>query len=247
MNSGIRLDNLTVFYDRVAAITAVTGSFMPGSLTAVVGPNGAGKTTLLKAIAGILRPCAGHVSRLGDGSGEIAYLPQQAAIDRDFPVTVLDTVLLGHWRRTGPFRAMGRLSRNAAHQALAAMGMAGYEQRLIGALSTGQFQRVLFARVMLQDCPVILLDEPFSALDATTSVDLLAQIRQWHHEGRTIIAVLHNLQQVCDHFPRTLLLHHQVIAWGNTASVMQANRLFEPGAQARTRPVTHAHSYRQSA
>src|SRR5699024_9660618 len=114
MNSGIRLDNLSIHYARFAAIAHVSCSFATGSLTAVVGANGAGKTTLLQSIAGILRPSAGRISRLGDDAGAIAYLPQQAAIDRDFPISVLDTALLGYWRRTGPFRAITHSLRDDA-------------------------------------------------------------------------------------------------------------------------------------
>jgi zinc/manganese transport system ATP-binding protein len=158
--AAIRLDDLTLGYDRHPAVHHLSGSFGPGSLTAIVGPNGAGKTTLLKAIVGLLRPLAGRIDLGAIRRAEIAYLPQQADIDRSFPISVLDMVQLGHWGRIGVFGRISPAMRAAAGQALEAVGLTSFEQRPIGSLSAGQFQRALFARTLLQDCPVILLDEP---------------------------------------------------------------------------------------
>lgn len=246
MNCGIRLDDLTVCYDQQAAIDRVSGTFAPGTLTAIIGPNGAGKTTLLKAISGMLKPTAGHVQRLGD-TCDIAYLPQQAAIDRSFPITVMDTVMLGHWRRIGLFRAVTARLRATAQQALDAVGLRGFDKRAIGALSAGQFQRVLFARVLLQDSPIILLDEPFNAIDADTTADLLDVVQRWHAEQRTVIAVLHDLAQVRAHFPHTLLLEHEVLDWGETAVVMQSKQPAHADALVQNRAARGSARYRASA
>lgn len=201
------------------------GAFDTGSLTALVGPNGAGKTTLLKTIAGLLRPEAGQVDRRVPGD-RIAYLPQQAEIDHTFPVRVRDMVELGFWQRLGAFGGVSARQRRLAADALAAVGLSGFAKRAIGSLSAGQFQRVLFARLLLQDATVILLDEPFNAIDARTSADLLGVIARWHGEGRTVIAVLHDLEQVRAHFPRTLLMARTVIDWGPTDRVLRAENLF---------------------
>lgn len=222
----IRIDNLTVAYDRHPAVHHLSGEFRPGSLTAVVGPNGAGKSTLLKAITGTMAASEGRIDLGGLGRREIGYLPQQANIDRSFPISVLDTVLLGHWARSRSFLGLRRADRHRAEEALEAVGLGGFAPRIVGTLSAGQFQRVLFARVLLQDCPVVLLDEPFNAIDARTTADLLDVVRRWHAEQRTVIAVLHDLEQVRAYFPDTLYLAREPVAWGATAEVLtSANQM----------------------
>ncbi len=223
--TGIALHNLTVAYRGHPVVHHLSGEFAPGSLTAVVGPNGAGKTSLLAAITGSLRPVEGQVHVGAALRGRIAWLPQQAAIDRSFPLRVFDLVALGHWARVGSFKALAGPQREQVHAALHAVGLGGFERRSIGELSAGQFQRVLFARVLLQDAPVILLDEPFNAIDARTTADLLAVVARWHTEARTVIAVLHDLEQVRDHFHHTLLLARRCVAWGPTAQVLRADNL----------------------
>jgi zinc/manganese transport system ATP-binding protein len=224
--ASIRLRNLTVAYRRHPAVHHLSGEFAAGSLTAVVGPNGAGKTSLLAAIMGRVRPAGGEV-QFGTGSrAHMAWLPQQAEIDRSFPLRVFDLAALGHWSRVGSFRGISPTQHDAVHRALETVGLSGFERRRIAELSAGQFQRVLFARVLLQDAPVILLDEPFNAIDARTTADLLTVIAQWHAEARTVIAVLHDLEQVRAHFEHTLLMARRCIAWGPTAEVLRAENLF---------------------
>lgn len=230
--SVVRLTDLTLGYRRHPAVHHLSGGFREGSLTAVVGPNGAGKSTLLKAIVGALKPFDGRVTLHGLTAGDIAYLPQQAEVEREFPIDVLDTVLLGHWRRVGVFRSMGRALTRQAEEALAAVGLGGFARRPIGALSAGQFQRVLFARMLLQDARLILLDEPFTAIDARTTADLLDVVRRWHGERRTVVAVLHDLDQVRGHFPDTLLLAREPIAWGRTTDSLTAANLDRARAMA---------------
>jgi zinc/manganese transport system ATP-binding protein len=222
----ILLSNLTVAYRGHPAVHHLSGEFAPGSLTAVVGPNGAGKTSLLAAIMGRIRPAEGRVSFDGASRDGIAWLPQQAEIDRSFPIRVFDLVALGHWGRLGCFRGIAAPQRDAVGDALEAVGLGGFQRRTIAELSAGQFQRVLFARVLLQDAPVILLDEPFNAIDARTTADLLAVVARWHAEARTVIAVLHDLEQVRLHFDRTLLMARRCVAWGPTAEVLHAENLF---------------------
>ncbi|RAI58946.1 metal ABC transporter ATP-binding protein [Roseicella frigidaeris] len=219
----IRLTDLTVSYGRRPAVHHLSGRFAPGSLTAVVGPNGAGKSTLLRTLAGLQQPESGRVE---GAAGQVALLPQAVALDRAFPIACLDLVLFGLWGESGAFRAVTRAGRERARAALAAVGLGGFEARPVGSLSTGQFQRLLFARLLLQDAPVILLDEPFNALDARTAADLLAMVHRWHGEGRTVIAVLHDLELVQREFPEALLLARDCLGWGPTeAALSAANRL----------------------
>ncbi len=230
--STIRLDDLTVAYGGHPAVHHVSGSFEPGSLTAIAGANGAGKSTLIKAIMGDLRPASGSITFTNVSRSAIGYLPQAAEIERRFPIDVLDTVLLGAWRRTGAFGSVSRQQRAAAERALAAVRLDGFEKRPVGDLSAGQFQRVLFARLILQDAPLILLDEPFTAIDARTTADLLAIIADWRDEGRTVIAVLHDQDQIRRHFPVTLLLARECVAWGRTDDVMSQVNLARANALA---------------
>ena len=230
MGEIIRLHGVTFGYERHPAVHHLSGAVRTGSLTAVIGPNGAGKSTLLKGIMGLLRPLEGRVELVGLKPAEVAYLPQQAEIDRSFPVNVLDTVLLGHWRTTGAFGAMTAPLLARGREALAAVGLAEFERRPIASLSAGQFQRVLFARMLVQDARLILLDEPFSAIDDRTTLDLLRLVAGWHGEGRTVMVVSHDFEQVRTHFPEALLLAREPVAWGPSADVLTPANL----ARART-------------
>ena len=216
----LRLENVTVAYDRHPAVHHLSCDFAAGSLTALVGPNGGGKSTLLKAIAGLVPLASGHIEHFGRATQALAYLPQVSEVDRSFPLRVVDVVNLGHWRRIG---ALGRIDAAATATSLAAIarvGLKGLEHRSIGALSVGQFQRVLFARLMVQDAAVILLDEPFNAVDHKTSADLMRIVLDWHHAGRTVIAALHDLEHVKRDFPRALLMARELVAWGDSAEVV---------------------------
>ncbi len=221
----ITLKNLTLGYERHPAVHHLSGAFEAGSMTAVVGPNGSGKSTLLKGITGILRPLGGRIDRGGMKPKQIAYLPQYLEIDRSFPITVLDTVILGLWHDIGFFGGMKRELWAKAEKALATVGLVGFETRAISDLSGGQFRRVMFARILLQNSPVVVLDEPFTSIDAQTTFDLLEVIKHWHCENRIIIAALHDFEQVRTYFPRTLLLARQLIGWGETRNVLTEENL----------------------
>lgn len=224
--SAVRLVDLTVSHQRHPAVHHLSGTLEAGSLTAIVGPNGAGKSSLLDALAGRIAASTGRIEIDQALAGRLAYLPQQSQIDRSFPIGVLDLVAMGHWPRCGAFGAVDGELRTRAREALASVGLTGFEARRIGDLSVGQFQRVLFARVLLQDAQLILLDEPFNAVDARTSAELLRVVQRWHGESRTVVAVLHDLEIVREHFPQTLLLAREAVAWGPTAQVLRAENLF---------------------
>jgi len=225
MAAQIQFQDVTLGYDRHPAVHHLNGEVATGALVAVIGPNGAGKSTLFRGLAGILKPLSGSIHLGGLDIKDIAYLPQTADIDRSFPISVFDFVGTGLWRSVGFFGGMGRAARDKITQALAAVGLNGFENRSIGTLSGGQMQRMLFARVLLQDARLIVLDEPFNAIDAKTSADLLALVKRWHGEGRTVMAALHDMELVRNHFPETLLLARGPVAWGATAEVLTADNL----------------------
>jgi zinc/manganese transport system ATP-binding protein len=222
--AALTLADLTICHGRRPAVHHLSGRFAPGSLTAIVGPNGAGKSTLLRALAGLHSPESGRIAQAG--TARIALLPQLASLDRAFPIACRDVVMQGLWPRIGAFRAVPADEQARVDAALAAVGLAGLAKRPVGSLSAGQLQRLLFARLLVQDADILLLDEPFNAVDAKTAADLLRLIRQWHGEGRTVIAVLHDLDLVAREFPETLLLARDLIAWGPTEQALSpANRL----------------------
>jgi zinc/manganese transport system ATP-binding protein len=220
----VKIDNLTVSYRQHPALHHISGVFAAGSLTAVVGPNGSGKSTLLKAIMGLV-PTAGGSIKVSVPCARIAYLPQLAEIDRSFPMDVHDCILLGCWPRHGAWGGVGAAQMESIHAALDSVGLQGFENRTLSSLSSGQLQRVLFARLLVQDADLILLDEPFNAMDSNTITTLLATVNRWHRQQRTVVAVLHDDAQVREHFPQTVLLARKLIDWGPTARVMTEQRL----------------------
>jgi len=249
--SAIRIEDLTLGYEGHPAVHHLDGVFEQGSLTAIMGPNGSGKSTLLKGIIGAVKPLGGRVVLDNLSWRDIAYLPQSAEIDRSFPAVVSDLVALGFWKQRGLFAAIRGIDHKALEAALDAVGLSGFEQRPIDTLSGGQLQRALFARVLVQDAPVILLDEPFAAIDQRTVADLTRLIQQWHGEGRTVIAVLHDADLVRAAFPQTLLLAREQIAWGDTASALTPENLlaartmveaWDDDAPWHDAPVAHDHA-----
>jgi zinc/manganese transport system ATP-binding protein len=231
----IRLVNLTLGYDRRPAVHHLDGEIAPGAGLAVCGPNGAGKSTLLKGLAGLLAPLGGRIERSGASARDMAYLPQLLEVDRSFPINVRDFVGMGALRRVGLFGRLDAAERARAADALARVGMSGMEDRPIDTLSGGQMQRALFARLIVQDRRVILLDEPFGAIDEATTADLLALIAHWRAEGRTVVAVLHELDLARRAFPQTLLLAREPIAWGETRATLSPQNL------ARARAMSEAY------
>ncbi|QEW23250.1 Iron(3+)-hydroxamate import ATP-binding protein FhuC (plasmid) [Paracoccaceae bacterium] len=246
MTCVLSFQNLSLGYDRHPAVHHLDTQILGGSLTAIVGPNGAGKSTLLKGVMGTLAPLEGKVLLRNVARDDIAYLPQQSDIDRSFPLSVLDLVAMGLWRETGAFGRLRSNHRRRITKAIAAVGLDGFDTRPIGALSGGQMQRALFARLLLQDARLVLLDEPFTAIDARTMADLLVIVRRWHGEGRTVLAVLHDVDTVRAHFPDTLLLARELVAHGPTAKVLTAENRMRARAMAEA-PDPHAPPCRRTA
>jgi zinc/manganese transport system ATP-binding protein len=227
MSAALAFQNLTLGYDRHPAVHHLSGEIAEGALLAVVGPNGAGKSTLLKGIVGAIHPLGGKIARNGLATNDIAYLPQIAEIDRTFPISVYDLVAMGLWRRAGLLGGIGASDRERIANAVDAVGLRGFENRAIGTLSGGQMQRALFARLLLQDARVILLDEPFSSLDSKTVSDLLELVHRWHGEKRTVVAVLHDHELVRKNFPEALLLAREPVAWGSTPNTLSPENLLK--------------------
>ena len=226
----IAIENLTVSYQRKPAVHHVDMQFDDASMWAIFGPNGAGKSTLLKAVMGLLKCNTGKVSWQGISRRDIAYLPQQADIDRSQPMTVFELAAMGLWYEIGFFGGVNAAQKKRVMQALERVEMAEFAHRQIGHLSNGQFQRVLFARMLAQDAKFLLLDEPFNAVDAKTTYALLDVLRHCNNEGRAVIAILHDYEQVRSYFPNTLLIAREKITAGKTEDVLTDSFLQQANA-----------------
>ncbi|QJT82185.1 metal ABC transporter ATP-binding protein [Kosakonia sp. MUSA4] len=212
----IELDHLVAGYDRLAITPALCGTLERGSMTAIVGANGCGKSTLLKTLAGFLPPVSG-VLRWQPSRPTIGWLAQRHALESQFPLTVQDVVCMGCWPRISLFRGLNRDARKRVAQGLERVGLTAMARETIDTLSGGQFQRMLFARVWVQNAPLVMLDEPFTGIDEITSQVLMEQIVDMHREGQTILAVLHDSERVARYFPQTLRLGEKAAQWGASA------------------------------
>ncbi|QGU88642.1 metal ABC transporter ATP-binding protein [Erwinia sorbitola] len=208
----IVLNQLVVGYQYRAVTPALGGEFMRGSMTALVGANGCGKSTLLKTICGMLPAVSGSLSFTAPRPS-IAWLPQHSEIEKNFPLTVFDLVAMGFWRRCGWLRGISRGQRQQAMQALERVDMLSCADAAPGTLSGGQLQRVLFARLLVQDAELLLLDEPFTGVDSHTVALLLELLAERHRAGCTLIVVLHDMATVAQHFPQVLRLKEQHSEW----------------------------------
>ena len=219
----LHVEDLTVSYRDAPVLWDIDIDIPPGVMAAVVGPNGAGKSTLLKAALGLVHPAAGHVRvfglPFGRARGRVAYVPQRASVDWDFPTDVLDVVTMGTYGRLGWFRRPGRAARADALAALERVGMQDYARRQIGQLSGGQQQRVFLARALVQGADLYLLDEPMAGVDAPTERAIVAVLKALRDEGRTIVVVHHDLSTVQRYFDWLVLLNRRVVAQGPVAEV----------------------------
>jgi manganese/zinc/iron transport system ATP- binding protein len=221
----VEVRGLSVAYGDRPALEDVTWTAAPG-LTAVVGPNGAGKSTLLRAALGLVPAQGGEVRILGAPAGamrgRVGWLPQRAAVDWDFPASALDVVAMARTPRFRWFGPLPRREREAARAALAEVGMEDQADRQIGRLSGGQQQRVFLARGLAQDASVLLMDEPFAAVDAATEATIVAVLHRLAAEGRSVVAVHHDLPTVPAYFDHVLLLNRRVVAAGPVAEAFTA-------------------------
>jgi manganese/zinc/iron transport system ATP- binding protein len=214
----LELHDMTVSYHRKPVLWDVDLTVPEGKLIAVVGPNGAGKSTLLKATLGLIPLASGKVLIYGRPYEEmrrsVGYVPQRESVDWDFPVTVLDVVLMGRYGRLGWFRRPGRADREAARECLAKVGLGEFERRQISQLSGGQQQRVFLARALAQEARVYFMDEPFAGVDAATERAILELLHELRTGGKTVLVVHHDLQTVREYFDHVILLNMRVVAHG---------------------------------
>ena len=221
----ITLDDLSVNYGPQRALQNVSGVFHEGALVAVAGPNGSGKSTLLKVLAGVIRPSSGRLNFAKKKKPVMAYLPQTSHLMRDFPISVEELVFTGFYSEVGEVGDVGEKHKRKVVKALKDVGLGGYEKRSVGELSNGEFQRALFARVIVQNAPIILLDEPFTAVDAETTARLIRLLLKWHEEGRTVICVLHDLLMIRKYFPESMVLHGKCLGLGHTHDMFEQKLL----------------------
>ena len=222
----LHVRQLVKHFGGVQAVKGVSFEVHPGECVALIGPNGAGKSTLLKSLMGLIKADTGHIEWQGLCRQDIAYLPQQSDIDRSQPMNVYELAAMGLWYEIGFFGKVNTAQHARIQAALAQVEMADFARRPIGQLSNGQFQRVLFARMLVQNAKVLLLDEPFNAVDAKTTFALLEVLRQYHSRQHcTVVAVLHDYEQVRAYFPNTLLLAREKVAAGRTEVVLTDSHL----------------------
>ena len=224
----IDVRNLTVSYGQQPVLRSISFGVPAGQLVGIVGPNGAGKSTLLRAILGLIHLDSGTVTLDGEpieaNRHRIAYVPQTEAVDWDFPVTVLDVVTMGRYARLGWFGRPNRKDRQTAIEALDMVAMGEYADRHIRQLSGGQQQRVFLARALCQRADVLLLDEPFSGVDAATEQAIYDLIQRLTSQGKTLLVVNHDLS-VLDRFDSVMLLNQRIVAWGPTSEVVNEENL----------------------
>lgn len=217
----ITLNALEIGYQGKSITPPLNGTFHAGTLTALVGANGTGKSTLLKTLAGLVPPVSGSVE-LAVSRKQMAWLPQHSEIDKTFPITVFDLVAMGYWQVCGWFGGINRAMRQNIMAALAQVGMEAFATAQPGSLSGGQLQRVLFARLLLQDAPLLLLDEPFTGVDSATEKLLIEHLKARHRAGCTLIVVLHDMATVAAHFQQSLCLSCAHAEWHGLAHSVSA-------------------------
>ena len=227
--SPLAVRGMTVSYGEKPAVFSVDMTVKAGSMTAIIGPNGAGKSTLLKACLGIVKPLSGQVEVMGRPLAEmrakIAYVPQRASVDWDFPTRVIDVVLMGLYREVGLLGRLRGAHIDRARACLDRVGMVAFADRQIGQLSGGQQQRVFLARALAQEADLYLLDEPFAGVDAATEKAIIAVLKSLKAEGKTVVAVHHDLATVGDYFDHVFMINVRRIAEGPVATAFTAESL----------------------
>ncbi len=228
-DSPLMVRGLTVSYGQKPAVFSVDMTVRAGAMTAIIGPNGAGKSTLLKAALGIVKPLSGQVQVYGktleSQRARIAYVPQRASVDWDFPTRVIDVVLMGLYRQLGLLGRVRAHHRATAMDCLNRVGMRDFADRQIGQLSGGQQQRVFLARALAQDADLYLLDEPFAGVDAATEKAIISVLKSLRAEGKTVVVVHHDLATVAEYFDNVFLINTRKVAEGTVAEAFTADML----------------------
>ena len=225
----LKIEQLTVNYDKTPVLWDVNLTIPQGKLVGIIGPNGAGKSTLLKSMIGMIRPLSGKVEFFGQPLKKVrhrvAYVPQRNSVDWDFPITALDVVLMGRYRRFNLFKRPKIADREAAKKALEAVGMLAFADRQIGQLSGGQQQRLFIARALVQDADIYLMDEPFAGVDTATEKAIIVLLEQLKCQGKTLCIVHHDLNTVDRYFDWVVLLNTCLVATGPVSEVFHAEAI----------------------
>lgn len=228
-NPAVEVHDLTVAYQKKPVLWGIDLTVPEGCIAGIIGPNGAGKSTLLKTLMGLLTPASGYVQLYGKTLEEvrqrISYVPQRESVDWDFPVSVLDVVMMGRYPKLGLFKKPRKADKDAAMECLVRVGMENFAGRQISQLSGGQQQRVFLARALAQDADLYLMDEPFAGVDAATEAAIITLLRDMSSKGKTIIVVHHDLQSASEYFSWILLLNMRLIASGPTEKAFTAELL----------------------
>ncbi len=227
--TALELHDLTVAYHKRPVLYGVDVEIPEGKLVGIVGPNGAGKSTLIKAVMGVVQPSSGWVKVFGGDAGEsitrLGYVPQRESVDWDFPVNVMDVVLMGRYGKLGLFKRPTKADREKAKECLEKVNMLPLANRQIANLSGGQQQRVFLARALAQESDVYLMDEPFAGVDAATESAIVMLLREMRDVGKTVIVVHHDLSTARDYFDMLMLLNMRVVAFGDTKEVFTGELL----------------------
>lgn len=228
-SSPLSVRGMTVSYGQKPVVFSVDLTVVQGSMTAIIGPNGAGKSTLLKAALGIIKPLAGQSMIYGKPLSvqrqRIAYVPQRASVDWDFPTRVIDVVMMGLYRELGLLRRLRQSHTDRAMDCLSRVGMVDFADRQIGQLSGGQQQRVFLARALAQGADLYVLDEPFAGVDAATEKAIIDVLKDLKAEGKTVVAVHHDLSTVTEYFDRVFMINTSKIAEGSVAEAYTRENL----------------------
>lgn len=230
-DAALAIRSMTVSYGQKPAVFSVDMTVPRGSMTAIIGPNGAGKSTLLKAALGVIKPLAGSATvfdqPVENARARIAYVPQRASVDWDFPTRVLDVVLMGLYRELGLLGRLGGTHKTRAMECLERVDMQDFAKRQIGQLSGGQQQRVFLARALAQNADLYFLDEPFSGVDAATEKAIINVLQGLRADGKTVVAVHHDLSTVPDYFDRVFLINTTRVAEGTVEEAFTPQTLQE--------------------
>ena len=219
----LELHDLTVSYAKKPVLYGVDVQVPQGALVGIIGPNGAGKSTMIRAIMGLTPVSGGWVKIFGQSFDQarhrVGYVPQREQVDWDFPVNVMDVVLMGRYGRRGWLRRVTKEDRRIAEDSLEMVGMLPFRNRQISNLSGGQQQRVFLARALAQQSDFYLMDEPFAGVDATTERAIVTLLQELQSQGKTILVVHHDLTTAREYFDHLLLLNMRLVAFGKTADV----------------------------
>ena len=229
MIPALELHDLTVSYAKKPVLYGVDVQVPQGALVGIIGPNGAGKSTMIRAIMGLLPLSSGWVQVFGESFEKarhrVGYVPQREQVDWDFPVNVMDVVMMGRYGRLGWLKRPTREDRRIAEESLEKVGMLPFRNRQIANLSGGQQQRVFLARALAQQSDLYLMDEPFAGVDATTERAIVTLLQELQSQGKTILVVHHDLTTAKEYFDHLMLLNMRLVAFGQTEDIFTVDLL----------------------